>query len=190
MMTSRSFTKPLVLLVLLFMVGFGAVGFLSIRRDVENLRVISQDNTQWAASQIEIELLRFRLALQHLVTDPSPEALATMHDRFDILWSRVFMMGHGQVGARLAQYDGEHGSVSKLATFLEAVDPKLANVDPGDTATIGPIEARLDAFQTDLREYTLRVVRADGEASAQVRTRIQSSARTTAISPWRRSCSA
>lgn len=182
MMTSRSFTKPLVLLVLLFMVGFGAVGFLSIRRDVENLRVISQDNTQWAASQIEIELLRFRLALQHLVTDPSPEALATMHDRFDILWSRVFMMGHGQVGARLAQYDGEHGSVSKLATFLEAVDPKLANVDPGDTATIGPIEARLDAFQTDLREYTLRVVRADGEASAQVRTRIQSSARTTAIS--------
>lgn len=180
-MTNRPLTRPLVLLVLLFMVGFGAVGFFSIRRDVENLRVISQDNTQWAASQMEIELLRFRLALQHLVTDPSPDALAAMHDRFDILWSRVFMMGHGQVGERLQQYDGEHGSVSKLASYLEQIDPQLADVDPSDTALIRPIEDRLDVFQTDLREYTLRVVRADGEASAQVRTRIQSSARTTAL---------
>jgi signal transduction histidine kinase len=181
MMTKRPFTRPLVLLVLLFMVGFGAVGFLSIRRDVENLRVISQDNTQWAAGQMEVELLRFRLALQHLVTDPSPEALNAMHDRFDILWSRVFMMGHGKVGARLEQYDREHGSVSKLASFLEAIDPTLADIDPADAAAIRQIENRLDAFQTDLREYTLRVVRADGEASAQVRSRIQSSARTTAI---------
>lgn len=181
-MTRRPFTRPLVLLVLLFMVGFGAVGFFSIRRDVENLRVISQDNTQWAAAQMEIELLRFRLSLQSFITSPSPEALATMRDRFDILWSRVFMTGHGVVGERLAQYDGEHGSVSKLASFLEAVDPKLADIAPGDAATVALIEAQLDNFQTDLREYTLRVVRADGEASAQVRTRIQSSARTTAIS--------
>ncbi|MFT3972621.1 MAG: histidine kinase dimerization/phospho-acceptor domain-containing protein [Amaricoccus sp.] len=180
-MASRPFTRPLVLLVLVFMVGFGAVGFFSIRRDVENLRVISQDNTQWAASQMEIELLRFRMALQSLATDPSPEAIALVHDRFDILWSRVFMMGHGLVGARLAQYDGEHGSVSKLASYLEEIDPKLANLHTGDVALTVPIDSRLDDFQTDLREYTLRVVRADAEASAQVRTRIQSSARTTAI---------
>ena len=50
------------LVVLLAMAGFAAVGFFTIRKDVENLRVISQDNTQWAASQMEIELLRFRLA--------------------------------------------------------------------------------------------------------------------------------
>lgn len=180
-MRGRPFTRPLGLLVLLFMVGFGAVGFFSIRRDVENLRVISQDNTQWAASQMEIELLRFRLALDGLSSDSTPEEVAAMHDRFDILWSRVFMMGHGQVGDRLKQYDGEHGSVSKLATYLEEVDPKITALDPGDGANIEPIQTRLEAFQTDLREYTLRVVRADGEASAQVRTRIQSSARTTAI---------
>lgn len=180
-MTNRPFTRPLVMLVLLFMVGFGAVGFFSIRRDVENLRVISQDNTQWAAAQMEIELLRFRLALQHVADDPSPDATTKMRDRFDILWSRVFMMGHGLVGARLEQYDGEHGSVSKLASYLEEIDAKLARLDPADHATVGIIEATLDGFQTDLREYTLRVVRADGEASAQVRSRIQSSARTTAI---------
>ena len=49
------------------MAGFAAVGFFAIRRDVENLRVISQDNTQWSASQMEIELLRFRLSLAELL---------------------------------------------------------------------------------------------------------------------------
>lgn len=91
------------------------------------------------------------------------------------------MMGHGQVGDRLKLYDGEHGSVSKLAAYLEEIDAEITNLSPGDAATISPIQARLETFQIDLREYTLRVVRADGEASAQVRTRIQSSARTTAI---------
>ena len=46
--------------MLLAMAGFAAVGFFTIRRDVENLRVISQDNTLWSASQMEVELLRFR----------------------------------------------------------------------------------------------------------------------------------
>lgn len=181
MMTSPLLTRPLVLLVLLFMVGFGAVGFFSIRRDVENLRVISQDNTQWAASQMEIELLRFRLALQRLANERTPDAVAAMHERFDILWSRVFMMGRGQVGERLRLYDGEHGAVAKLAGYLEAVDPKLTAMTAADVSDLAPVEERLDDFQTDLREYTLRVLRADGEASAQVRARIQSSARTTAL---------
>lgn len=180
-MAGRPYTRPLVLLVLLFMAGFGSVGFFAIRRDVENLRVISQDNTQWAASQMEIELLRFRLALQHLLEDPSPAAISAMHERFDILWSRVFMMGHGQVGERLQRYDGEHGSVSKLADYLKDIDPKLTEVNPVALGLIPGIDTRLNDFQTDLREYTLRVVRADGEASAQVRSRIQSSARTTAL---------
>ena len=52
--------------VLLAMAGFAAVGFFAIRRDVENLRVISQDNIQWSASQMEIELLRFQLSLAEL----------------------------------------------------------------------------------------------------------------------------
>ncbi len=177
----RSLTRPLVFVVLLAMAGFAGVGFFVIRRDLENLRIISQDNTQWAASQMEIELQRFRLALNMLATDRSPTAVDTMHERFDILWSRVFMMGHGPVGERLLKYDREHGSVAKLASYLEEIDPKLADLDPGDAATRAAIESHLAAFQNDLREYTLRVVRADADASAQVRERIQSSARTTAF---------
>ena len=47
--------------------------------------MISQDNTQWSASQIEMELVRFRLALSSLIEERTSAALEEMHERFDIL---------------------------------------------------------------------------------------------------------
>jgi signal transduction histidine kinase len=169
------------LVVLLAMAGFAAVGFRAIRRDVENLRVISQDNTQWSASQMEIELVRFRLALSDLVRAPSQAALDAMRERFDILWSRVFLLGQGEVGESLRRYDSETGAVAALADYLREIDPIVLALGHDDAATIDRIERRLHDFQQDLREYTLRIVRAEGAASARVRERIQGSARATAL---------
>ncbi|MFO1209217.1 MAG: histidine kinase dimerization/phospho-acceptor domain-containing protein [Amaricoccus sp.] len=182
MIAARPISRYLGIVVLLAMAGFASVGFYTIRRDVENLREISQDNTQWSASQMELELLRFRLALDQLRNQPSDEALDNMHERFDILWSRVFMMGHGHVGESLLRYDGQHGSVARIADYLKEIDARLKDLDPvRDAELIASIEHKLGAFQDELREYTLRVMRADGAAGAQVRARIQSSARTTAV---------
>ena len=184
MTLSRPIPRYVGAIVLLAMAGFAAVGFVAIRRDVENLRVISQDNTQWSASQMEIELLRFRLSLAELLNRPAPEAIDDLHERFDILWSRVFMMGHGRLGESLLRYDGEHGSVAAIADFLKEIDPLIVGIDPADPGTaakFAAVEERLGGFQQDLRQYTLRVMRADGAAGARVRERIQSSARTTAV---------
>jgi len=169
------------LFVMLAMAGFAAVGFYAIRRDVENLRVISQDNTQWSASQMEIELVRFRLALAELRRLPSQAALDEVLERFDILWSRVFLLGQGEVGESLRRYDSETGSVAALAEYLREIDPQVVALAFDDTALIETIEARLYNFQQDLREYTLRIVRADSAASARVRERIEGSAQTTAL---------
>jgi signal transduction histidine kinase len=176
---ARPLPRYLVVVLLLAMAGFAAVGFLTIRRDVENLQAISQDNTQWAASQMEIELLRYRLALAALDADPTPAATAEMLERFDILWSRVFMMGQGELGMSLMRYDGRNGPVARLGGFLKEIDPAVTPIDPGDDARIAEIEARLAESQTKLRQYGLRVIRADGAAGALVRTRIEASARTT-----------
>jgi His Kinase A (phospho-acceptor) domain len=54
-------------------------------------------------------------------------------------------------------------------------------LDLADTVRLDEIERTLADFQSELREYTLRVLRADGAASAQVRDRIKTSARTTAL---------
>jgi signal transduction histidine kinase len=169
------------LVVLLLMAGFAAVGFYTIRRDVENLRVISQDNTQWSASQMEIELVRFRLALSDLRREPSQEALEAVLERFDILWSRVFLLGQGEVGESLRRYDSESGAVAALADYLREIDSTVLAIGKDDAATVDEIARRLHDFQQDLREYTLRIVRADSAASARVRERIQGSARATAL---------
>ena len=180
MTTPRPIPRYLGILVLLAAAGFAVVGFLTIRKDVENLGVISQDNTQWSASQMEIELLRFRLALARLRQLGTPEALDEMYERFDILWSRVFMMGHGQVGESLRRYDAEHGSVAAIAAYLSEIDPAVQPFDLQDVRALDTVEQTLSDFQTELREYTLRVLRADSAASERVRERIKSSVWTTA----------
>lgn len=181
MTTPRPIPRYLGILVLLAAAGFAAVGFLTIRRDIENLRVISQDNTQWSASQMEIELLRFRMALSELRRVRTAEALDELYERFDILWSRVFMMGHGEVGESLRRYDAEHGSVAAVAEYLSEIDPAAHPFDLDNAASLDSIEQTLSDFQSELREYTLRVLRADSAAGERVRERIQASARTTAM---------
>ncbi len=182
MITTRQVSpRYLGLLVMLAMAGFAAVGFYTIRKDLENLRVISQDNTQWSASQMEIELLRFRLSLAELRTSRSPEADEEMQERFDILWSRVFMMGHGHVGESLLRYDGENGPVTRLAAYLRQIDPAEGGFDSASVPAISAVEATLEGFQDELRQYTLRVMRADSAASALVRDRINGSTRTIGV---------
>ncbi|HRW16196.1 HAMP domain-containing sensor histidine kinase [Amaricoccus sp.] len=177
----RPTPRYLGLIVLLAMAGFAAVGFFTIRRDVEDLRVISQDNILWSATQMEVELLRFELSLAELRSDLTEEALEDVRERFDILWSRVFLMSRGRVGQVMRGYDEGFGSLKKIATYLEEIDPVLQALHPEDIVTIERMQVELEGFQQELRLYTLRVVRADTVASALVRDRIQSSAQTTAI---------
>jgi signal transduction histidine kinase len=177
----RPTPRYLGLIVLLAMAGFAAVGFFTIRRDVEDLRVISQDNILWSATQMEVELLRFELSVAELGSEQSEEALERVLERFDILWSRVMLMNRGRVGQVMRSYDEGHGSLKKIAAYLEEIDPVLQELQPDDSVTIDQILLELEGFQQELRFYTLRVVRADTVASAQVRDRIQASAQTTAI---------
>jgi signal transduction histidine kinase len=176
---TRPVQRYLGLGVLIAMAGFVALGYYSIRRDVENLRVISQDNILWTATQMEVELLRFQLSVANLEIERTPEALAEVRERFDILWSRVFMMGSGRVGELIRRYDQGHGSIPAFRQYLEELDPVVAGLAPDDSETVRIILQELETFRHDLRLYTLRVVRGDTAASAQVRDRIQYSSQTT-----------
>lgn len=169
------------MVLLLAMAAFAALGYFSIRRDVDNLRVISQDNILWSATQMEVELLRFQLSVAELSSTPDAPTLERVRERFDILWSRVFIMSRGRVGETMRAYDEGYGSLQAIASYLEEVDPVLAELQPGDVATIDEIMANLVRLQQELRLYTLRVVRAETAASAAVRDRIQSSAQTTGV---------
>ncbi|PJN96276.1 hypothetical protein CNY89_03530 [Amaricoccus sp. HAR-UPW-R2A-40] len=169
--------------LMLVMAAVAVIGYSSIRRDVQNLKDISQDNILWTASQMEVELLRFKLSLARLALENTQEALDEARERFDILWSRVFLMGAGHVGDLIANYDQGHGSIPAFQQYLREIDPVFATLRPDDIPAMRTLLRELDAFQDDLRLYTLRVVRGDTAAAAQVRDRIQlSSQLTTAVS--------
>jgi signal transduction histidine kinase len=179
MKSIRPLPKFVGLAVLLAMAGFVAFGFLSIRRSIDNLRVISQDNILWSATQFEVELLRFQVSVARLGVEHTDESLEAARNRFDILWSRVFMMGKGRVGDLMRQYDEGHGSLEAVSAYLETVDPILAELEADDLETVRALLSSIDDLQRQLRLYTLRVVRADTAASTAVRERIQSSSQTT-----------
>ena len=163
------------------MAAFAAIGFVSIRKNVEDLRIISQDNILWTASQMEVELLRFHNSISQLKSAQTEEILENAKERFDFLWSRVFIMGKGRVGELIRSYDEGHGSLDALANYLVEMDPILQNLDPTDTETIARISDDLEELQKGLRLFTLQVVRGDTANAALVRNKIQDSAQTTAL---------
>lgn len=155
------------------MAAIAVMGYVSVRRGVQNLRVISQDNILWTATQMEVELLRFKLSLSQVAIEGTQDSLDEALRRFDILWSRVFLMGSGRVGDLIAGYDQGHGSVAAFQQYLRELDPVLATLQADDGAALRTIMRELDTFQDELRLYTLRVVRGDTAAAADVRDRIQ-----------------
>ena len=153
------------LVILIAMTVFAAVGFFTIRRDVAGLQSISRDGILWSSTQMEVELLRFHVALAELAERRSQPALAQVREQFNELWSRVLMMSEGNVGAAVRRYEDEHHTLAAMATYLEELDEVLARLTPDDRATVGIILRRVEQFEQDMRLYTLRVVRADSDAS-------------------------
>ena len=84
--------------LMLVMAAVAMMGYSSTRRDVENLKVISQDNILWTATQMEVELLRFKLSLAQLALENTEDALDEAKERFDILASELL----GQVAVTYA----------------------------------------------------------------------------------------
>ncbi|WP_424927623.1 sensor histidine kinase [Amaricoccus tamworthensis] len=167
--------------VLLAMAVLVAVGFVTIRRDVTSLKTISQDNILWTASQLEIEFLKFQLSIASLAVEPTEERLEHVHERFDILWSRVDLMGDGPVGSMMRQYDEGYHSLELIRDFVWDVDEVLAALTPQSSENIQTIIDQTRQLQDEMHLYTLRVVRGDADASAAVRDRIQRSSQATAL---------
>lgn len=177
----RPSPRLLGLFVVLFMAGLAGLGFVTIRKDVENLRATSQDNMLWTATQMEVELLQFEISLATFALDGSAENLAELRERFDVVWSRVLTLGTGRVGAVLQSYDEGHGTIAAIAEFMARIDPGVGRLEPGDGAAVREMLVDVRDFRQASHSYTLRVVFGDTARAALLRDRIQTSSQTTAI---------
>ena len=163
------------------MMVFAGVGFFTIRNDVEQLRRISQDNILWSATQVEVELLRFEASAAALALDRTEDALARFRERFDILWSRIGMIGSGRVGRVMEEYDAEAGTIPAIQAYLVSIEPLVEAIGPRDSDAVSRILADVRNFHKPLRFFTLRVVRGDTQNSTQIRDRIQKSSQITSV---------
>jgi signal transduction histidine kinase len=169
------------LALILVMAGIAAMGFYTIRKDVETLRSISQDNFLWSATQMEVELLRFQSSLALLGAKPTEEALEEVRRRFDILWSRVAIMEGGRAGETLRSYDEGHGTLERLKNYLESNDPIVMDLSVEDTSAIFQLLDDFEEVRREMRLYTLRVHRGDAAATSEVWDRIQRSSQITGM---------
>jgi signal transduction histidine kinase len=173
-------TRPIALVVIVVMIGVSATGFYSIRQDLVHLQASSRDNILWSATQMEVELLRFERALAAYAADPGEAAHDELQERLDILWSRLNLAEEGRVGAILRHHDEGFGTLERIEAYLDSADRALLGGAGQDAAAaVAPLMAELAELQSAMRAYTLRVLRGDTIAAAQVRERMQASARQT-----------
>lgn len=163
------------------MAGFAAAGFFAVRQGIDDWRENSQDNILWAATQMEVELLRFQYSVAALAVEQTAEAADEMRERFDILWSRVMLMRQGNVGRLMRNQDKEFGSLTAIWDYLERVDAVVAELQPDDVATLRSLLRAVDGHRESLRLYTLRVVRTDTTNTAALRETIQRNAQIAAF---------
>lgn len=169
--------RPLAITILVVMAGVIALGVHSIRRDIQLLQEHSRDNILWSATQKEIELLRFQKALASYVADRSEPALASLHERFDILLSRFALAGEGRVGEILRSHDAGAGTLGPIKAFLDTVDPVISGLGPETPVEVlDELIAGFDRVHQELRFYSLEVVRAENAVASMVRSRLQASA--------------
>lgn len=154
-----------------------AFGFVAFRKDISSFEEVRREKLLWPATQIEVEMLRFQLALAGVLSERSEESLEAARQRFDILWSRVFLMNQGRVGRMMRAYDEGYGTLDRISAHLERIDTRMEDLAPTDHDDIRTMLASLDGLQRTVQFYTIRVMRHNSEAMEIVQDRINVSAR-------------
>ena len=130
---------------------------------------IRQTNALWAAMQVEVELARFRASVVELKANATPEAIKSVHEVFDILWSRAFVEAEPMTSV-MRSYDTD-GTIEKIKDYLKFIKPTLEATEQSDIDALSKIVAQVRDFEKEARAYTLRGIR--GESNAMAAQRIE-----------------
>lgn len=149
-----------------------AAGALVMRQNIHALEETRQESLVWSTMQVELELQRFLRALEGFLAstrggeaaDPAP-----VNQRFDILWSRVNVVRQGNVGRRVGIYDAESHTIPAFVATLEAADPLIVGLSPGDAATAERLAAMFAPHEDALRDLSRGVLHGEARAAANLR---------------------
>jgi len=149
--------------VIVGVVLISQISFLSnkLYKELFKLSVASTDNVQFLISQLEIESLKFRLALI-AVEDGEDAQLVSLRERFDILYSRIALASSGYVRDILRD-DEEAHLIDQLTSFAKKTATIVDGSDDGVRASLAMLQADIQTVQAQSRKLAVLTVQRLGE---------------------------
>ncbi|MHC0054853.1 hybrid sensor histidine kinase/response regulator [Actibacterium sp. D379-3] len=142
------------------MIGVGvlAVQIAQVRKELRILRTASSDNIQWNLSQLEVDLLVFRIALAETHhADDIGRTLESVRRRFDVLYSRLNTLSNGAIYQEIRAAPKTATSLLQVERFIKETVPLI---DGPDDALLAAV-AQLEHDAADLRGAA-RAIAIDG----------------------------
>jgi PAS domain S-box-containing protein len=102
-----------------------------------------QELIYWSSSQMLLEYWRFLEAFDRYALGVPDIALDDVLLRLDIVWSRMNMFDGGAIARRLSAAGDDAAAVAALKADLEALEPAIRSIAPGDTEAFKVIRDRL-----------------------------------------------
>ena len=136
-------------------IGMTGVLWFDVFRRVDDLSVTRSDNTQWTIGQLEVDTLRFTLALQG-AQGADAASLAEVRQRFDIFYSRFRTLTRGKAYQSLFEdedYLRAHGAID---AFLDRQIPLIDGPDAELQAALPDMAAEARQVHDLVRDLALR----------------------------------
>lgn len=147
---------------------FAASSIISTQRhtQVTDLLSLSMKTVGWAASELELEMLKFMQALKRTaLNDMKAEDLQL---RFELLWSRVEVLS---VGEETREFRSQLGAMELLLNIkqrLVELEPEVLSLKMGAQSAIRIIQ-ELKPLQTQVREFNVKSFSGDSAWGNQKR---------------------
>lgn len=118
----------------------------------------AQEDVLWTANQLDREALRVTAALELLTIHPSPEVLEDLHERFEVLYSRVILTRRGQLSQAYRADPLLWAQLDRIEARIEIMDALLVDLDQSDRAAVSAVLAEAVGIQELSRRFALDVL--------------------------------
>ncbi len=141
-----------------------------ISKEIDKLSTANSDNAQWTLAQVDVELLRYRLALE---TDGSdPVELRNLRRRFDIFYSRLITLRRGDSFSRLREVENFSEPLEKTTAFLNDAVKFIDGSDDVLAAALPEMRADATAITPVVRDVSLAGLSAFAEVTKERRQEV------------------
>ncbi|MFB9149395.1 ATP-binding protein [Roseovarius ramblicola] len=129
------------------------------------------DNLQWTISQIEVDQLKFRLALDDLDA-ADPPSLDAVRRRFDLLYSRATTLRSAPAYRDALARSDAAGEVARVIAILDEMIPVIDGSDPALVAARGTLGAQAARMTLPIRRIATAALTIDARRSDAERTQL------------------